>query len=67
MSYDFSAFCGNVIQLAAQESFPPELPVRVGCRAGGRRLGRRCLTGLLPRQSHDHFGGKTLQIIESNH
>lgn len=30
MSYDFSAFCGNVIQLAAKETSPPELPL-AGC------------------------------------
>lgn len=30
MSYDFSAFCGNVIQLAAKETFPPEL-LFAGC------------------------------------
>lgn len=40
MSYDFSAFCGNVIQLTAKETFPPELPVFAGCRAGARALGQ---------------------------
>lgn len=32
MSYDSSAFCGNVIQLTEKETFPPELPEFVGCR-----------------------------------
>lgn len=32
MSYDSSAFCGNVIQLTAKETFPPELLEFVGCR-----------------------------------
>lgn len=32
MSYDSSAFCGNVIQLAAKKTFPLELPEFVGCR-----------------------------------
>lgn len=43
MSYDFSAFAGNVIQLTAKETFPPELPVFVGCRAGAHAAGmERC-------------------------
>ena len=44
MSYDFLAFCGNVIQLTAKATFPPELPVVAGCRAGTRAAGiERCL------------------------
>lgn len=38
MSYDFSAFCGNVIQLTAKETFPPKLPVFAGCWAGDRAV-----------------------------
>lgn len=41
MSYDFSAFCGNVIQLAAEETFPPELPAFSGCGACAHVAGTR--------------------------
>lgn len=41
MSYDFSAFCGNVIQLAAKETFPPELPAFSGCGACAHVAGTR--------------------------
>lgn len=61
MSYDFSAFRGNVIQLTAKETFPPELPVFVRCRAGAHAAGtERCQPGTrwqcpmatLPRGKH---------------
>lgn len=39
MSYDFSAFCGNVIQLTAKETFPPQLLVFEGYRAGTHMAG----------------------------
>lgn len=52
MSYDFSAFCGNVIQLTAKETFPPEPAVFAGRRAGAHTAGtERCPAWRAPRQS----------------
>lgn len=55
MSYDFSAFCGNVIQLAAKETSPPELPF-AGCSLCPRGWDE-ARPGLGSPPLHDHSSG----------
>lgn len=63
MSYDSSAFGGNVIQLTAKGRFPPELLVLAGrragtCTAGTERCPARCplavLVAIPPQREHGH-------------